>query len=126
METSEFSAIFGVVPGFGHDDAAPEAPLERVARAWHEAAQAERARGGLYVSAALGERRVLYSRESGAPPGGEVAVEAFGACNPRCEDVHAWRESVRRVVAATRAALDQCTVRIVFRRVEDLQLEADD
>ena len=54
METSEFSAIFGVVPGFGHDDAAPEAPLERVARAWHEAAQAERARGGLYVSAALG------------------------------------------------------------------------
>jgi hypothetical protein len=74
----------------------------------------------MYVAAALGERRVLYPREQGAPAEGEVSVEVTGACNPRCEEPRAWREAVQRVVADVRSTLLQCTVRIVFRRVDDV------
>ena len=119
MRTVEFSAVFGVVPGFGHDNDVRAEPLALVAAAWDVAAEAERSAHGLYVGAALAERRVLYPRDQGCPEGGEVSVEAMGACNMRCEDPSAWRDGVRRVVEATRLKLGQATVRIVFRDVED-------
>ena len=119
MRTVEFSAVFGVVPGFGHDNEVRAEPLALVAAAWDVAAEAERSAHGLYVGAALAERRVLYPRDQGCPEGGEVSVEAMGACNVRCEDPGAWCDGVQRVVEATRLKLGQATVRIVFRDVED-------
>jgi hypothetical protein len=119
MRTVEFSAVFGVVPGFNHDNDVGTEPLALVAAAWDAAAEAERAAHGLYVGAALTERRVLYPRDQGCPEGGEISVEAMGTCNLRCEDPDAWRDGVRRVVEATRSKLGQATVRIVFRDVED-------
>ena len=123
MRTLEFSAIFGVVPGFAHDNEVRVDPVERVAREWHAAAEDARAHGHPYVTAALAERRVLYPREKGSPMGGEVSVEAMGACNPRCENLDSWQAGVRRVAEATRRALGQETVRLVFRTVEDELLQ---
>ena len=126
MRTTEFSAIFGVIPGFDHDNDTPGDPVAIVARAWHEAALQERVAGGTYVGAALTERRVLYPLEKGSPEGGEAAVEAMGARNPRCEDAETWRTCVVRVAEATRRALRQATVRIVFREVDDHLLQDTD
>jgi len=122
METVEFSAVFGVVPGFDHGNEVRAAPLDLVAAAWDAAAEADRSKHGLYVGAALAERRVLYPRDKGCPEGGEVSVEAMGACNLRCEELDAWRSGVLRVAEATRAKLGQATVRVVFRKVDDVLL----
>jgi len=122
VRTTEFSATFGVVPGFGHDNDEDD-PVLLVAKIWNKAAAAERSQNGMYIAAVLKICRVLYPQEKGSPEGGEIAVEVTGARNPRCEDAAAWRESVHRVAEATRTALAQATVRIIFRDVDDDLLE---
>jgi hypothetical protein len=117
-----FSAVFGVVPGYGHDNGLPEGATADalVAHAWRESLEAEFASSGILVGATVVPGRVVYPASFGCPADGEVVAVASGNSNPKFvapEDLEAFRDAVIRVAEATKTRLGQSRVQLTFSEV---------
>jgi len=114
----KFEAVFGVVAGYGHDNAATTAdPGAVVARAWREALEAEFATSGILVGAVVTAGRVVYPAGFGCAEDGEVVATVRGDANPKFvqpEKLGEFREAVIRVAEAARIALQQERVQLTF------------
>jgi hypothetical protein len=114
-----FSAVFGVVPGYGHDNmgASDIAPDACVAHAWRIALEAEFAASGILVGAAVTPGRVVYPATFGCPADGEVIAVVSGNSNPRFvgpDKLDEFRNAVIRVARATKDALGQARLQLTF------------
>lgn len=122
-KAEQFSVTFGLVPGYGHNNAIEGDPVTAVVIAWDTAAVAESAAGGLYVPAVATLSRAIYRREWGCPPGGAVTVTLSGARNPQYAiDPASWKQSVSRIAERVRIALRQATARLTFSGCGSLYL----
>ena len=117
-----FTAVFGVVPGYGHDNNLPEGTSADalVAHAWRVSLEEEFASSGILVGASVTPGRVVYPATFGCPVDGEVAVVAAGNSNPKfvpADKLDEFREAVVRVVRATKERLGQSRVQLTFSEV---------
>ena len=117
-----FTAVFGVVPGYGHDNGLPEGTSADalVAHAWRVALEAEFASSGILVGAAVTPGRVVYPASFGCPSDGEVIAIVSGNSNPRfvlADNLGTFRDAVVRVARATKDALRQARVQLTFSDV---------
>lgn len=114
-----FVAVFGVVPGYGHDNGLPEGTSADalVAHAWRESMEAEFASSQILCSGLVTPARVVYPVAFGCPVEGEIVAEVSGKSNPKftpAESFPEYREAVIRVVKATQARLAQSRVQLIF------------
>lgn len=119
MKTITFSAVFGVVPGYGHSNGLPDGTTADalVAHAWRESLEAEFSASGIIVGAAVTPGRVVYPASFGCPADGEVGAVVSGNSNPKfvpADKLDEFREAVIRVVAATKERLGQSRVQLTF------------
>ena len=117
-----FTAVFGVVPGYGHDYGLPTGTSADalVAHAWRVALEAEFASSRILVGAAVSPGRVVYPTDFGCPAEGEVVAVVSGNSNPKfvpAEKLGDFRDAVIRVARATKAALQQSRVQLTFSEV---------
>lgn len=117
-----FSAVFGVVPGYGHDNELPEGASADalVAHAWRESLEAEFASSNILVGAAVTPGRVVYPASFGCPSDGEIVAVVNGSSNPKfvpAEKLDEFREAVIRVAEATKNRLSQERVQIAFHEI---------
>lgn len=119
VEALRFSAAYGVVSGYGHDNAAND-PARVVAAAWQRALEAEFAMSGLVIGAVICPALVAYPRAFGCPDGGEVAAVVTGESNPAFvppERLLEYRDAVLRVAATAKYDLGQARVQVTFSDV---------
>ena len=119
-----FTAVFGVVPGYGHDNGLPEGASADalVAHAWREALEAEFASSKVVVGAVVTPGRVVYPADFGCPKDGEVVAVVSGNSNPKFvwpNKLDEFRAAVARVAFATRARLKQSRVNLAFSEVSE-------
>lgn len=117
-----FTAVFGVVPGYGHDNGLPEGTTADalVAHAWRESLEAEFAESNHLVGATVLPGRVVYPQKFGCPKDGEVVAVVSGNSNPKfvpAEKLDEFRDAVIRVVQATKERLGQSRVQLTFAEV---------
>lgn len=126
MKALGFSATFGVVAGYGHDNNA-SAPAEViVAAAWMAAMAEEFGTSGIAVGGVISPSRTAYLAVWGCPEGGEVTATVTGQSNPDFDkDVEVYKAAVLRMCAAVKAALQQNTVRVAFFEVVDFHYLKD-
>jgi hypothetical protein len=118
-----FSAVFGVVPGYGHDNGLPEGTTADalVAHAWRESLEAEFAESNILVGASVTPGRVVYPASFGCPTDGEIVAVVTGNSNPKfvpIEKLDEFREAVIRVTGATKDRLAQSRVQLTFAEVD--------
>ncbi len=119
-----FSAVFGVVPGYGHDNGLPEGTTADglVAHAWREALEEEFKASGILVGAAVTPGRVVYPTSFGCPKDGEVIAVVSGNSNPKFigpEKLGDFRDAVIRVAEATKDRLSQSRVQLTLSEVDE-------
>ena len=107
-----FQAVFGINPGYAHDNGLPEGMTadQIVARAWREALEEEFDTSGTLVGATVTAGRVAYPVGFGCPEDGEVSAVVSGNSNPKfvsSEQFPAFQEAVVRVVERTKEKLGQ-------------------
>ncbi len=124
MKSVFFNVVFGVNPGYAHDNGLPEGTSadQLVARAWREALEEEFSNSGILVGATVTPGRVTYPRDFGCPEDGEIVAVVYGNSNPKFvyEDaIPAFKEAVIRVVRAVKQKLDQSRVQLTFSEVHD-------
>lgn len=112
MFSLAFSAVFGVVPGYGHDNDLPEGASADalVAHVWREAIEAEFASSGILVGAHVLPGRVAYPSSFGCPADGEVVAVVSGNSNPKFvgpDKLDGFRDAVIRVAKAAKERLGQ-------------------
>jgi len=122
MFAMAFTVVFGVVPGYGHDNGLPEgtAADALVAHAWREALEAEFAESNQLVGATVTAGRVVYPASFGCPKDGEVVAVVSGNSNPKfvpAEKLGEFRDAVIRVARATKSRLGQSRVQLTFAEV---------
>lgn len=115
----KFEATFGVVVGYGHDNAAVTSAEAEVivARAWREAMEAEFKASNILVDATASAGRVVYPSDFGCPEEGEVVATVRGDANPKfvpADKLDEFKDAVIRVVDAVRLALKQERVQLSF------------
>lgn len=127
-----FQAVFGVVPGYGHDNGLPEGTSADalVANAWRESLEAEFVSSSIVVGATVTPGRVVYPASFGCPADGEIVAVVSGNSNPKfvpAEKLGDFRRAVIRVVEATKNRLGQSRVQVAFAEVHSfVYLEPDD
>lgn len=117
-----FTAVFGVVPGYGHDNGLPEGTSAEalVAHAWRESLEVEFASSKHLVGAVVTPGRVVYPSSFGCPKDGEVVAVVSGNSNPKfvpAEKLGEFRYAVVRVARATKDRLGQSRVQLTFSEV---------
>ena len=117
-----FTAVFGVVAGYGHNNGLPEGATADalVAHAWRESLEAEFASSGHLVGAVVTPGRVAYPSSFGCPKDGEVVANVNGNSNPKfvpAEKLGEFRDAVVRVARATKERLGQSRVQLTFAEV---------
>lgn len=118
-----FSAVFGVVPGYGHDNGFSEGTSADVlaAHAWREAMEEEFKSSNILVGAAVTPGRVVYPASFGCPADGEIVAIVSGNSNPKfvpAEKLGEFRDAVIRVTEATKNRLGQSRVQLTLSEVE--------
>jgi hypothetical protein len=118
----KFEAVFGVVPGYGHNNGLSEGTSADalVAHAWRESLEEEFASSGILVGAAVLPGRVVYPASFGCPADGEIVAVASGNSNPKFvgrEKLSAFRDAVIRVAGATKTRLEQSRVQLSFEEL---------
>ncbi len=124
-----FSATFGVVPGYAHDNSLPADTTADfiVASAWMAAMKAEFEANKVGVGGVVTASRTAYNPDWGCPAGGEVTATVTGESNPAFDkDTEAYKAAVLRVVKAVKAELKQSTVRVVFTEVAEYHYLTND
>ena len=116
---TSFRAVFGIVAGYGHDNATAAAdPAAVVAAAWQAALEEEFSASGILVGAVVTAGRVVYPAKFGCPREGEIVAVVSGDSNPAFvrgpEAIAAFKAAVARVVRATKIALQQERVQLTF------------
>ena len=124
MKAISFSAVFGVIPGYGHDNGLPEGATADVlvAHAWLAALEEEQKYSGIVVGAAVTPGRVVYPTSFGCPNDGEVVAVVTGNSNPRftpSEKLEDFRGAVIRVVKVAKSRLGQTRVQLTFTEVDE-------
>ena len=124
MKAVFFQAVFGVNPGYAHDNGLPEntSADQIVARAWREALEEEFSSSGILVGATIAAGRVTYPTDFGCPKDGEIIAVVSGNSNPKFvpEDaIPAFKEAVIRVCRAVKEKLAQSRVQLTFTEVHD-------
>ena len=114
-----FTAVFGVVAGYGHDNNLPAGTNADalVAHAWRVALEAEFASTGILVGAAVTSGRVVYPASFGCPTDGEIVAVVSGNSNPKfvpTDKFGDFRDAVIRVTKTTKDALQQSRVQLTF------------
>lgn len=116
MSGVSFSVVFGVVRGYYHDNASPQAH-EVVSSAWMVACEQERVRSGYVIGGFVSSGLTAYPKELGCPNGGEVCAIVQGSSNPKFLDADKFDDYVKavtRVADAVRTALGQSTALVSF------------
>lgn len=125
-----FSATFGVVPGYAHNNGLPEntTAAEILTNAWMSAMKAEFDANKVGVGGVIVESRTAYNPDWGCPAGGEVTATVTGESNPEFDkDIEAYKAAVLRIVKSVKRELKQTTVRVAFHEVADyVYLTEDD
>ena len=125
MKATAFSVVFGVVPGYGHDNGLPEGTTAEVlvACAWRESLEVEFASSNIVVGASVTPGRVVYPSSFGCPVDGEVIAIVSGNSNPKFvkteQDDFDFRNAVIRVVKETKSRLGQSRVQLTFTQVDE-------
>jgi len=117
-----FSAVFGVVPGYAHDNGLPVDTTAGaiLASAWMVAMKEEFNSSKIGVGGVIVDSRTAYNPDWGCPAGGEVTATVTGESNPEFDkDTEAYKAAVLRVCKAVKTALQQTTVRVAFLAVAD-------
>ena len=117
-----FEAVFGVNPGYAHDNGLPEGMSadQIVARAWREALEEEFDSSGILVGATVTAGRVAYPIGFGCPEDGEISAVVSGNSNPKfisSEQLPVFREAVVRVAERTKEKLGQERVQLIFSEI---------
>lgn len=126
MKTLEFSATFGFVPGYDHDNATEEQFTETLngfIMAWRHHAEIAEKDFGVYVTCVIHPTKTIYKTEWGCPIDGENTVTAEGAHNPEFGDLThpataRYHAAVEFIVRSMKNNLKQKTVRVIFREVD--------
>lgn len=119
MSTLTFNAVFGVTPGYGHNNEGSADAVALVAGIWQAAMKAERAQTDILVTAVMTPATVVYPLEYGCPAGGEIAVQATGVLNMKYgTPPHDWKLAVIRVVEDVKRLLKQERVTLYFQFTE--------
>jgi|AntRauTorcE11897_2_1112592.scaffolds.fasta_scaffold71457_1 hypothetical protein len=110
----KFEVVFGVNPGFNHDNEVTD-PVAVMTMVWLEQMDLVRQNSGLYISALILPGRVSYPKEFGAPDGGEEVVEVSGYYNAQYHRyTELWQAAVRSTVSKCKDVLEQDTVALLF------------
>ena len=117
-----FQAVFGVNPGYAHDNELSERTTadQIVARAWREALEEEFESSGILVGATVTAGRVAYPSGFGCPEDGEVSAVVSGNSNPKfvsSEQLPDFQEAVVRVAERTKERLGQERVQLIFSEI---------
>lgn len=125
MKTLEFSATFGFVPGYDHDNATEEQmdeTLNGFIMAWRHYAEIAEKLHGVYATCVIYPTKTIYKTEWGCPLDGENTITAEGAFNPllaaEYHNAATYRSAVEFIVRNMKDHLKQTTVRVIFREVE--------
>lgn len=118
-----FSAVFGVVPGYGHDNGLPEGTSADalVAHAWRESLEEEFKSSNILVGASITPGRVVYPASFGCPADGEIVAVVTGNSNPKfvpAEKLGDFRDAVIRVAETTKNRLGQSRIQLTISEVE--------
>jgi hypothetical protein len=119
-----FSVVFGVAPGYYHENHVEEQPLELVASAWSRACEGEFQRSGINVGGFVSSGLIVYPLQFGCPEGGEIAVSVQGCSNPKFVDeskLDAYADAVTRVADAVRGELKQTTALVSFTDTQSVR-----
>ncbi|MEK7480869.1 MAG: hypothetical protein AAB604_02080 [Patescibacteria group bacterium] len=125
MVVISFQAVFGVNPGYAHDNklSAGTTAAQIVARVWREELEKDLEEGsGILVGGTVTEGRTVYPQSFGCPEDGEVTAVVAGNTNPkfiRQAGFASFKRAVIRVAKATKARLAQSRVQITFTEVND-------
>ncbi len=121
MNAVHWSATFGLLPGYHHDNASAAVYRARFIEAWSATMDRVLADTGFVISCVMNDSLVIYPKAFGCPEGGEVAVTVSGSSNPdhvkspQFEDVKA---AVEAVVCEVQQQMDQTTVRLEFAPIQ--------
>ena len=119
MTTLTFNAVFGVTPGYGHNNEGSADAVALVAAVWQAAMKAERIHSDILVTAIMTPATVVYPLEYGCPAGGEIAVQATGVLNMKYgTPPFEWKQAVIRVVEDVKRTLKQERVTLYFQHTE--------
>ena len=154
MKTLAFYAVFGVVPGYNHNNKLPVlvhrdgrtqleeteelSNIEIVSNIWQEAMEEEFKQSEILVPAVLSESNTVYPVRFGCPKGGEQTVTVNGHVNPKFARkgyenyhnlyeamIHEYKAAAIRVCKVVKDELKQTTVSVAFYEIEDFVYLSD-
>lgn len=109
-----FSAVFGLMPGYGEFTYVPHHHDAPIAKAVSDAIASVHAVSGIVVGCVVTPGRVFYPRQFGCPDNGETIITVSGAHNPVFCGADEWREAATSVVELIKEALQQQRVTLTF------------
>lgn len=126
MNTTRFSAVFGVVAGYQGEQCLLEAEhhsLQEIGSVWQEAANKVQKETGIYISGIVHSSAALYHVDWGCPIGGEPTYTIVGSRNPKfCKNENAWKQSALKVINLVKEHYNQVTVTVEFWSVDQIYL----
>jgi len=121
MKSIKFEAVFGLAPGYSHNNIDVVTPAD-AASIWQEAARKIFEECGVYVSATTHSSTTIYHQDWGCPAGGEKTVTFSGSANPEFVKMGDYRYAVVSLVKLVKEILAQSTVTVEFWEIDHVYL----
>lgn len=125
METLGFTATFGRVPGYAHDNKNPIS-MAAFAEKWQRHMQKEFNNTNILVGCVIHESRTIYPLSFGCPKDGEATITVSGHYNPKFfdeDDPDLYLLEIKRatkdICQKMQKDLGQTTVSLTFHKIED-------
>lgn len=115
-KTIQFEAIIGVNEGYFHNNDKDTGIdfntlyQQLAAETYNET--------GIYISASIASKKVIYHKDWGCPVGGEEVYSIIGTCNPEFCGTGGYKQTAMILLEKLAHKLNQTTFTVVWQDVE--------
>lgn len=115
-KTIQFAAVIGVNEGYFHNND-KDANVDFNAL-YQQMAVDMYDELGVYISASISEKKVVYHKDCGCPVGGETVYSIIGTCNPEFCGTAGYKQAAMILLEKIAHKLNQTTFTVVWQDVE--------
>lgn len=115
-KTIQFESIIGVNEGYFHNN--DNSSIEDFNTLYQQLAADMYEETGIYISASISQKKVVYHKDWGCPVGGEVVYSIIGTCNPEFCDTSVYKQVAMILLEKIARKLNQTTFTVVWQDVE--------
>ena len=115
-KTIQFEVVIGVNEGYFHNN--DNSSIEDFNTLYQQMAADMYDELGVYISASISEKKVIYHKDLGCPVGGETVYSIIGTCNPEFCETETYKQVAMILLEKIARKLNQITFTVVWQDVE--------